>query len=159
MFGRKLGDAVDVARLGRQRLRQPGGRARTTFEPVAYRLRNHQRGRRREDEALHAARHRCIEQVERALHVGGDKIAVGAVLDIGLVQRAAVDDGFYAVLADHAQDKVTIGDRADNLGFCRWNGIEADHLMAKRPQARRQRAAQPTRRSREQDSHSSHHDF
>lgn len=38
MFGRKLGNAIDIAWLGRHRLGQPGGLARTTLEPVAYRL-------------------------------------------------------------------------------------------------------------------------
>jgi hypothetical protein len=87
------------------------------------------------------------------------KNAVGAVLDIGLVQRTAVDDRLDPVVADSAQDQITIGDRADNPGLPRWNGIEACDIVAEGPQARRKRAAQPTRRSREQDSHSSHHDF
>jgi len=159
MLGRKLGHAIDVARLGRHRLGQPGGLARTALEAVAYRLRDHQRGGRGEDEALHAARHRGVEKVQRALHVGGDEIAVGAALYIGLVQRAAVKDGFDSIIPDRPHDQIAIGDRADHLRFHRRNRIEANHLMTKRAQARRQRAAQPTRRSREQDSHASHHDF
>ncbi|ESY75055.1 hypothetical protein X743_05850 [Mesorhizobium sp. LNHC252B00] len=109
--------------------------------------------------ALLAGGHRRVEQVERALHIGGDEIAVCAALYVGLVQRAAVNDRVDLVFPDRPHDKVAISDRADKALLRGWRRIEPDDVMPNRAQARCQCAAQLTRRSREQDSHSSHHDF
>lgn len=65
------------------------------------------------------------------------------MLDIRLVQRAAVDDRLDAVFADRPHHQITVGDRADHLRLRRRDRIQPDDVMAKRPQARRERAAQP----------------
>jgi len=74
------------------------------LEADADRLRDHQRRRRGEDETTDAARHGRIAQVQRPLHIGRHEGAILIMLDVRLVQRAAVDDGFNAIVTDSSED-------------------------------------------------------
>ena len=153
MLGRKLGDAIDVARLGDHVFGKPRRARGPARQSGADRFRNHQRSGRGEHETADAVGDRFLEQVERAADVDLDEILARAPLDVGLVQGAAMHDRIDAVLGDRPPDEVAVGNRADKLGMLRRGRVEPDHHMAERAQSGGQRLAQPARRSGEQDSH------
>ena len=112
-FRRKLGDAVNVARL--QRTGAFVEKHRRAARLVANGLRDHQRGRRGEDEAG-AGRRGRLEQVERSRDVGVDESLGGKARDVRLVQRARMHHRIDGEVAENLFDQRTVGDRADDIG-------------------------------------------
>ena len=105
LLGGELGRAVDVARLERREtLVEPEGAAGAARLAGADCLGDHQRGGRGEDEAVDAGRARRLEQVQRAGDVDVDEGLRRIADDVGLVQRAGMDDGVDRLLLEqHAR--------------------------------------------------------
>ena len=120
MLGGELGRAVDVARLERRKVFvEPEGAAGAARLAGANRLGDHQRGGRGEDEAADAGRARRLEQVQRAGDVDVDEGLGRIADDVGLVQRAGMDDGVDRLLLEQPLDEQPLGDRADHLRISR----------------------------------------
>ncbi len=120
---------------------------------VADRLADHQRGGRGEDEAVVPRRHRRFEQVQRAGHIGVDERLARITGDVRLVQRAAMDHRLDAIIREGPIDQRPIGNGAHNLGIRARRDVEADDLMPRLAQHRREEPSEPSRRAGEQDAH------
>ena len=157
MLGRKLADAVDVARLQRRHLLvDPDGLVGAAFVHLANLLRDHERRRRGEDEAVDpglgataSSRRLSVPWTFTATNVAarGGRCPACAVRRHGRWPRSPV--------AQRGAHDSPIDDRADDIGGRRRRGVEPDDAMAVAPQPRHERLAQPTRRSRHQDVHAS----
>ena len=154
MFGRKLGHAIYVARHGAEFLGDPFGAGGAAGHTSANRVRDHQGGGGRHDEAADAVDNRLLQQIAGADDVHVDKRHPVVPVDIGLMQRAAVDDRLDAIFDQHAADEIAVGNRPDHGRRWRGNGVEADHLMAESGELRGEGPAKPAGRSSKQYAHS-----
>ena len=136
VFGRPLGDAVDVLRDGRDPFVDPGRRrARRGLQRVAEGARG-----RGHDEGADARAHRCLEQNQRSGDIGLDEGSARMRRDMGLVQRRGVEDRVGAV--DAARDASAVGDRPDLVGERPGNDVEPQRRAARRAQHAHQRFAE-----------------
>jgi hypothetical protein len=95
LLRRELGHPVDIARPQRRNcLIEPHSRA-TLLSPDA--VRDHQRGRRGENETRDAVARRRFEQCRRSRDVDVDEGAGLMALDVGLVKRGGVDHAVEAM--------------------------------------------------------------
>ena len=120
MLGRELADAVDVARLERRHLLvDPEGALDAALVRLADLLRDHQRGGRGEDEAVdrRARRRRLLQQVQRALHVGGDELrGCRGSRRAACAARRAWTMPWMRRSRIALRTSVAVGDRADDVG-------------------------------------------
>ena len=148
---RQLGHAIDVA--GRQRpcrfVEEDGFLPRL----VPDRLTDHQGGGGGEDEPLDACGAGGLQQVQRPGDIHVDEGLLGIAGDVGLVQRARVDDAVDGVVGEHAGHRVPVGDGGADGGFRAGGGIQADGLVSRAAQVRAQRPPQPAGRSGDKDPH------
>jgi hypothetical protein len=69
------------------------------------------------------------------------------------VERAGVDDGLDAALAEDPLDERAVGDGAENLRVDAGRDVKAEDLMPVLAKPRREEAPQPSRRSGQKDAH------
>ncbi len=91
----------------------------------ADRLADHQRGRGGENEARPDGG-RFLQEVQSACDIGVDEGLRGVAGDVGLVQRAGVDDRLEAMLAKEPREERAVGGRALDVGPGRGRDVEAD---------------------------------
>ena len=148
---RRLRDAVDVARDGRDVLVDPGGGlARARGERAPERARG-----AREDEAPHARGHRLLEQVERAGDVRVDEVLPTVRADVRLVERGGMEDGLHAGHA--AAHECAVGDRADRARVRGIEHVEPDDVDALGAEHADQRLAEVAGAACDQDPHGPRH--
>ncbi len=156
MFGRELGHAVDVAgpKVGHG-LGEPGGAGGPAGGSGADLGRDHQGCGRGEDEAVdgRARGGSGLEQVERALDVGGDEVGRAARRHVRLVQGRGVDDGIDAGIRDRAKDQRAIGDRARDARGRAFYEVEAGDRVPGGLEQRHQGLAEPARGAGDEDAH------
>ncbi len=87
----------------------------------------------------------CLQQVQRARDIDIDKSLRRVSDDIGLVQRARMDDRLDTSIRKNLHHQQAVGDRSDDVSMSARCRVQPDHLMPRRLQPRRDMPPQPAR--------------